>query len=46
MPKWVIMLIDPEDGFAQGYVRTLFHFLLYGIVVGAVVTGVICLMQE
>jgi len=39
------MLIDPEDGFAQGYVRTLFHFLLYGVIVGTIFAGVICLMQ-
>ena len=42
MPKWIALLIDPADGFAQGYVRTLIHFLAYGAIAGVIVTAVIC----
>jgi len=44
MPKWVALLIDPADEFAQGYVRTLVHFLIYGAIVGVIVTAAVCLI--
>ena len=42
MPKWIALLIDPADEFAQGYMRTLIHFLAYGAIAGVIVTAVIC----
>ena len=42
MPKWIAMLIDPADGFAQGYVRTLAHFFAFGLAAGVIVTAAIC----
>ena len=36
------MLIDPADEFAQGYARTLIHFLAYGAIAGVIVAAAIC----
>jgi len=36
------MLIDPADEFAQGYMRTLFHFLAYGAIAGVIVSAAVC----
>jgi len=42
MAKWISLLIDPSDGFAQGYLRTLVHFFAYGLVAGVIVTAALC----